>query len=178
MAVGTFGKIILALVVLGGSAAAYSAVKSGSNSAKTQSKAQDMTQEEKVEYIADRMRDFQVLPGSASDAEINNWESQMKTIVNPDNQRVALCKLYSMEAISLATVERVSRQMGDQEMIASVQDDIANLPPGSLKDWLFRTARGSANSAAYVNNECQQQPMVVILNPDVRRNSNEMRETQ
>lgn len=173
MAMTTIGKVILALIAVGGSAAAYTAVKSNSKT----TKALD-NQEDKVEYIADTARELQSLPGSASGAEIDNWETQMKKIVNPDNQKIVLCQLQATQAMMLAMVERASRQAGDQEMITSVQDDIRAIPPGSLEDWLFRTARGGERPIEYVNNECMQQPTVHVLNPGIRRNSQEMRDLQ
>jgi len=75
---GSIGKIIIALLAIGGTAAAYSGFK---NSEPEVQKAEDTrSDEDKVEYIADVMRDMQTLPGSASDAQIDNWKQQMKKI--------------------------------------------------------------------------------------------------
>lgn len=170
MKMTSFGKIILALIVLSGGAAAYAAMKSNDKPTKSTS-----SQEEKVETIAEAMRDFQSLPGSASDAEINNWKTQMKRMVKPNNQKSALCQLYATQATMIATVERATRRSGNQEMIADVQADINAIPPGSLEDWLFQLARRGAQPVEFVNHECMQQPTVHVLNPGIRRNSQEMR---
>lgn len=173
MPLTTIGKSILALAILGGGAAALTALKSNSSSAKAQG-----SQEEKVEYIADAMRDLQSLPGSASGAEIDNWENQMKKMVNPGHQKKVLCRLQATQAVTVAMVERSARVAGDQEMVASIQDDIRAIPPGSLEDWLFQMARGGIRPVEYVNNECMQQPTVHVLNPGIRRYSQEMRDLE
>jgi len=178
MALSTLAKIILALAAAGSAGVAYNAVTSKSGAPKAAQEKANMSQEEKVEYIADTMRDLQSLPGSASDGEINNWENQMKNLVNPQKQKPVLCQLYATQATMLAMVERTARQMGDQEMISDVQDDINAIPPGTLEDWLWQLARGGTRPAGYVKNECMQQPMVQVLNPGIRRNSQEMRDLE
>ena len=167
------GQIILVLVVLGDGVGAYTALKSNSKATMPFD-----SQEEKVESIADTMRDSQNLPGSASDTQIDNWETQMKKLVDPGNQKTALCRLYAIQATTFAAVERATRQSGNQEMIADVQDDINALPLGSLEEWLFQLARVGSRPAEYVNHECMQQPTVQVLNPGVRRNSQQMRDLE
>jgi len=185
----TIGKLILALLAIGGTATAYNVVvkpKAGATKSAKSDKQKDT--EDDIETIANAMRAFSVLPGGASEAEIQNWETQMKKIADPQVQKKSLCGLHATKAAMLAGVEYSARRMGDSEMVQDIQDDIDDLEPGSMDDWLFQLARrltpgGSGENAMQrtiqaVNHECMQQPFPHVLHHYINRNSLEMRELE
>lgn len=157
---------------------------------------------EQAKEIGNAMRMFRMLSVISgekplSDAEIDQIEEQLAYGLDKETQHDYLCGTVTGAAVGLAMNEYTTKEMIKggvdlHEMLESIEEDIAELTPGSLDDWLFQDARNiipslatsSEGDKAYseankvVFHECKQHHIVTAMNSHTQMNSNEMHELE